>query len=159
MREIFTLSLMAGAIIFGSAPTVHAQNLTYCFQISQWPDTFRLTLVPVGDGIFQVAGQDSDPEANDVFAVSGTAIPVSGGVYKLGLTTFSHAYYNRQFSVEMTVSAATGAGTARSFDNIGISGEEGAYREDGTASIVSCAGFDKLLAGDRPNRSSSKRPR
>ena len=160
MRKVFVLSLVAGAVLLSSAQRVQAQNLTFCFQISQWPDTFRLTLVPVGDGIFQVTGQDSDPEADDVFAVSGVAIPVSGGLYKLGLTTFSHTFYNRQFSVEMTISAATGAGTARSFDNTGISGEEGAYREDGIASLVSCAEFDnRLMAGDRPSKALSKRPR
>ena len=145
MRKMFILGLMAGAVLAGSAQTAQAQNLTYCFQISQWPDTFQLTLVPVGGGVFQVTGQDFDPEADEVFGVTGSAIP-AGGLYKLGLTTYSHMFYNRQFSVEMTVSASTGAGTARTYDNSGITE---AYKEDGTASLVSCSAFDARVAGDR----------
>ena len=153
MRKMLILGLMAGAVLAGSAQTAQAQNLTYCFQISQWPDTFQLTLVPVGFGVFQVTGQDFDPEADDVFGVTGSAIPAGGGLYKLGLTTYSHMVYNRQFSVEMTVSASTGAGTARTYDNSGITE---AYKEDGTASLVSCSAFDARVAGDRAKSGSSK---
>jgi hypothetical protein len=154
MRKMLILGLMAGVVLAGSAQTAEAQSQTYCFQISQWPDTFQLTLVPVGRGVFQITGEDFDPEADDVFAVTGAAIP-AGGLYKLGLTTYSHMVYNRQFSVEMTVSANTGAGTARTYDNSGVSE---AYKEDGTASLVSCSAFDAQMAGARA-KSGSFKPR
>jgi hypothetical protein len=85
--------------------------------------------------------------------VTGAAIPSGGGLYKLGLTTYSHMLYNRQYSVEMTVSASTGAGTARTYDNTAI---EGGYKEDGTASLVSCSAFDARVASDRAKFGSSK---